>query len=44
MRIWDERSRGLNEQPNNHMQAILLCNRARKPSDPLDRDPIVRHI
>jgi hypothetical protein len=26
------------------MQTVLLCKRASKPSDPLDRDPIVGHI
>jgi hypothetical protein len=27
-----------------NMQAVLVCKRAIKPSDPLDRDPIVGHI
>jgi hypothetical protein len=26
------------------MQGVLLCKRASKPSNPLDRDPTVRHI
>jgi hypothetical protein len=26
------------------MQAVLLCKRATKPSDPLDRDPTIGHI
>jgi hypothetical protein len=26
------------------MQAVLLCKRASKPSDPLDYDPTVDHI
>jgi hypothetical protein len=26
------------------MQAVLLCKRASKPSDSLDRDPTVSHI
>jgi hypothetical protein len=26
------------------MQAVILCKRASKPSDPLDRDPTVGHI
>jgi hypothetical protein len=26
------------------IQAVLLCKRASKPSDPLDRNPTVSHI
>jgi hypothetical protein len=30
--------------PTTAMQAVLLCKRANKPSDPLDYNPTVGHI